>query len=84
MGDRGSMLVELAASWTIIMIITGLYLWWPRQAKGDGRHLVSTPRHGIANFLARYSQRHGNLDLWPRLSSCCSAACQGPSHGVTI
>ena len=35
-GDRGSMLVELAASWTIIMIVTGLYLWWPRGAKGMG------------------------------------------------
>jgi uncharacterized iron-regulated membrane protein len=31
MGDRGSMVVELAASWTIIMILTGLYLSWPRQ-----------------------------------------------------
>lgn len=36
MGDRGSNLVELAASWTILMIVTGLYLWWPRQAKGWG------------------------------------------------
>jgi uncharacterized iron-regulated membrane protein len=36
-GDWGSMVVELAASWTIIMIVTGIYLWWPRQAKGlDG------------------------------------------------
>lgn len=32
MGDRGSMLVELAASWAIVMILTGLYLWWPREA----------------------------------------------------
>ena len=32
MGDRGSMVVELAASWTIVMILTGLYLWWPRNA----------------------------------------------------
>ncbi len=32
MGDRGSMIVELAASWAIVMIVTGLYLWWPRQA----------------------------------------------------
>ena len=31
MGDRGSMIVELAASWAIVMILTGLYLWWPRQ-----------------------------------------------------
>ena len=34
LGDRGSILVELAASWAIVMIVTGLYLWWPRQAQG--------------------------------------------------
>jgi uncharacterized iron-regulated membrane protein len=33
-GDRGSMVVETAASWTIIMLVTGLYLWWPRGASG--------------------------------------------------
>lgn len=33
-GDRGSMLVETAASWTIVMLITGLYLWWPRDVSG--------------------------------------------------
>jgi uncharacterized iron-regulated membrane protein len=31
LGDRGSMLVELAASWAIVMILSGLYLWWPRE-----------------------------------------------------
>jgi uncharacterized iron-regulated membrane protein len=31
LGDRGSMLVELASSWTIILILTGLFLWWPRS-----------------------------------------------------
>jgi uncharacterized iron-regulated membrane protein len=34
LGNRGSMIVELAASWAIVMIVTGLYLWWPRQARG--------------------------------------------------
>ncbi len=34
MGDRGSNLVELAASWAIVMVVSGLYLWWPRQAQG--------------------------------------------------
>jgi uncharacterized iron-regulated membrane protein len=29
-GDRGSIVVELAASWAIVMILTGVYLWWPR------------------------------------------------------
>jgi len=33
-GDRGSMIVETAASWTIMMLITGLYLWWPRGTSG--------------------------------------------------
>ena len=32
LGDGGSIVVELAASWAIVMIVTGLYLWWPRRA----------------------------------------------------
>jgi uncharacterized iron-regulated membrane protein len=31
-GRTGSILIELAASWAIIMLITGLYLWWPRES----------------------------------------------------
>ena len=34
MGDRGSNIVELTASWAIVMVVSGLYLWWPRQAQG--------------------------------------------------
>ena len=30
LGARGSNLVELAGSWGVVMIITGLFLWWPR------------------------------------------------------
>ena len=44
MGNAGSILVELAASWAIVMILTGLYLWWPRNAKGLGGVLY--PRFG--------------------------------------
>ncbi len=36
MGDIGSYIVELAASWAVVMIVTGLILWWPRNAKGLG------------------------------------------------
>lgn len=36
MGERGSNLVELASSWTIIMILTGLFLWWPRGGRLAG------------------------------------------------
>ena len=31
LGDQGTHIVELAASWAIVMVITGLYLWWPRN-----------------------------------------------------
>jgi uncharacterized iron-regulated membrane protein len=37
LGRRGSWVVELAASWAIVLIVTGLYLWWPR-----GRGLAGT------------------------------------------
>lgn len=30
-GDKGSMLIELAGCWTIVLVLTGLILWWPRQ-----------------------------------------------------
>jgi uncharacterized iron-regulated membrane protein len=33
-GRTGSILIELAASWAIIMLGTGLYLWWPREGSG--------------------------------------------------
>ncbi len=40
-GRAGDWLVELAASWAIVMIVTGLYLWWPR---GRGLAGVIWPR----------------------------------------
>lgn len=32
-GRWGSYLIELAASWAIVLLLTGLYLWWPRQTQ---------------------------------------------------
>jgi uncharacterized iron-regulated membrane protein len=43
-GKTGSVLVELAASWALIMLGTGLYLWWPRETRGLGGVLY--PRFG--------------------------------------
>ncbi|MCQ8240034.1 PepSY-associated TM helix domain-containing protein [Rhizosaccharibacter radicis] len=42
MGNGGSLVVELAASWCIVMILTGLCLWWPRP---------DPTRHGPAGLL---------------------------------
>jgi uncharacterized iron-regulated membrane protein len=41
MGLPGGLLVELAASWAIVLILSGLYLWWPR---GRGFAGVLWPR----------------------------------------
>jgi uncharacterized iron-regulated membrane protein len=60
MGNRGSAVVELAASWAIIMILTGLFLWWPRKAKtlggivyprlGGGSRIFWRDLHGVTGF----------------------------------
>lgn len=42
-GNWGSVLVEVAACWTAVMLLTGLYLWWPR---GRGLGGVLYPRLG--------------------------------------
>lgn len=36
LGKWGDWLVELAASWTIVLILTGLYMWWPRPFRPAG------------------------------------------------
>ncbi|MCH4151359.1 MAG: PepSY domain-containing protein [Sphingobium sp.] len=49
LGPRGSWIVELAASWAIVMIATGLYLWWPKgQNGGRGAAGALYPRGGKA------------------------------------
>lgn len=32
-GTTGRVLVELTTGWTIVLLITGLYLWWPRKTE---------------------------------------------------
>jgi uncharacterized iron-regulated membrane protein len=56
LGQRGGWLVELAACWAIVMVITGLYLWWPR---GRGAAGVVWPRRG---FLLR--DLHAVTGFW--------------------
>jgi uncharacterized iron-regulated membrane protein len=57
MGDRGSNIVELAASWAIVMIVTGLYLWWPRQASRLAGVLYIRVRKGKRIFWRDRSLR---------------------------
>lgn len=46
----GSYLLELGASWAIVMTLTGLYLWWPRHAKGLAGVLYPRLRSGSRIF----------------------------------
>ncbi|HDX8357552.1 TPA: PepSY domain-containing protein, partial [Aeromonas hydrophila] len=34
LGTSGDRLIELAAGWGIVLLISGLYLWWPRKGPG--------------------------------------------------
>lgn len=61
LGARGSYLVELAASWAIVMVITGLYLWWPKT--GQGLAGVIYPRiHKSSRVFWR--DLHGVVGFW--------------------
>ncbi len=61
MGNPGSNIVELAASWTIVMLITGLVLWWPRQAVGMGGVLYPRLWMGRGIF---WRDLHSVTGLW--------------------
>jgi len=61
LGERGSLIVELAASWTMIMVLTGLFLWWPRSAKGWGG--IIYPRLSKGSKLFR-RDLHSVTGIW--------------------
>jgi uncharacterized iron-regulated membrane protein len=42
-GRAGEIIVEIAASWAFVLIVTGFYLWWPRPFTVSGFLL---PRFG--------------------------------------
>ncbi|GBR03706.1 PepSY domain-containing protein [Asaia siamensis] len=35
-GNWGSVIMEMVASWTIVLVVTGLLLWWPRGGGAQG------------------------------------------------
>jgi len=61
LGPNGSYLVELAASWAIVMVLTGLYLWWPRNARGLGGVLYPRLREGPKRF---WRDIHAVTGVW--------------------
>jgi uncharacterized iron-regulated membrane protein len=61
MGARGSNVIELAASWTIVLIFTGLYLWWPRQSESLAGVLYLRLREGKRIF---WRDLHSVTAVW--------------------
>ena len=60
-GDTGSIIVELAASWAIVMVLTGLYLWLPRGRSGLGGLLYPRLRQRGRLF---WRDLHAVTGLW--------------------
>ncbi|MQA56475.1 PepSY-associated TM helix domain-containing protein [Pseudomonas piscis] len=59
-GTVGDRLVELAASWGIVLVVSGLYLWWPRGKSSAG---VLWPRLNARGRLF-WRDLHGVLGFW--------------------
>jgi uncharacterized iron-regulated membrane protein len=60
-GDAGSILVELAGCWAIVLVLTGLYLWWPRNAQGLAGVLYPRLRGGKRLF---WRDLHAATGFW--------------------
>lgn len=63
-GDIGSYVVELAACWAVAMLLTGLYLWWPRGARGLGGVVYPRLRGGRRLF---WRDLHAVSGIWVSL-----------------
>jgi uncharacterized iron-regulated membrane protein len=60
-GRTGTILIELAASWAIVMLVTGLYLWWPRDSRGAAGVLYPRLRQGRRVF---WRDVHAVTGIW--------------------
>ncbi|MFT8932367.1 MAG: PepSY domain-containing protein [Acetobacter syzygii] len=61
LGNVGSVIMEMIASWTIVLIVTGLLLWWPRGQKGLAG--VVYPRLGTKG-RTRWRDLHAVTGVW--------------------
>ncbi|OWW05087.1 hypothetical protein ATY81_03770 [Rhizobium sp. R72] len=41
------MLIEIAAGWSILLVATGIYLWWPRRQTGGVFSVRGTPKRRV-------------------------------------
>lgn len=60
-GNAGSILVELAGCWAIVLVLTGLYLWWPRHGNGLAGVLYPRLHQGARIF---WRDLHAVTGFW--------------------
>lgn len=56
-GKWGDRVIELAASWALVLVITGMYLWWPRGRKRSLREALR-PRLRARSLRVRWRDVH--------------------------
>ncbi|WP_066273585.1 PepSY-associated TM helix domain-containing protein [Hydrogenophaga palleronii] len=61
LGDVGDRLIEIAAGFAIVMIVTGLYLWWPRGGTRWARVLLPDLR---LKGRLWWRSLHASLGFW--------------------
>lgn len=62
-GTMGDLLMELAASWAILLVISGLYLWFPR-ASASKVWGVLLPRLTLKNSRLPWRDLHAVSGFW--------------------
>lgn len=61
LGNVGSVIMEMVASWTIVLIVTGVLLWWPHHQRGLAG--VVYPRLGTKG-RTRWRDLHAVTGIW--------------------
>ncbi len=61
LGSVGSYIVELAACWTIVLVLTGLFIWWPRTQSGMAGVVFPRLRQGSRVF---WRDLHAVTGFW--------------------
>ncbi|MFT8589781.1 MAG: PepSY domain-containing protein [Acetobacter orientalis] len=61
LGNVGSVIMEMVASWTIVLIVTGVLLWWPRHQRGLAG--IVYPRLGTKG-RTRWRDLHAVTGIW--------------------
>jgi uncharacterized iron-regulated membrane protein len=60
-GDIGDRLIEIAAGFGVMLVVTGLYLWWPRDGKGFAS--MAIPQFSASGRML-WKSLHQSVGFW--------------------